>query len=108
RPQNRNCTARWNRARFRMNTKTVARRHHYVPQAYLAAFTDNGLKTGQFNVMEVESGRNFRTSPINVATERDFNRVDIDGRSPDAIEQALAPFEEQAIGAIRRVIETWT
>lgn len=87
-------------------TKPIARRHHYLPQSYLAAFTNTGQKDGQFNVLEVQSGRSFRTSPINVATERDFNRVDIEGHSPDAIEQALAPFEAQAVAAIRKVIET--
>jgi hypothetical protein len=89
-----------------MDTNPIARRHHYLPQAYLAAFTGTGLKDGQFNVLDVQSGRSFRTSPINVAAERDFNRVDIEGHSPDAMEQALAPFEAQAVAAIRKVIET--
>ena len=89
-----------------MKTKTIARRHHYLPQAYLAAFTGTGLKDGQFNVLDVQSGHSFRTSPINVAAERDFNRVDIEGHSPDAIENALAPLEGNAVTAIRKVIET--
>jgi hypothetical protein len=88
-----------------MDTKSVARRHHYVPQAYLAAFTSSGAKDGQFHVLDVETGRVFRTSPLNVGAERDFNRVDIEGYPPDAVEGALAPFEGQAVAAIRRVIE---
>lgn len=91
-----------------METKPVARRHHYVPQAYLAAFTSTGLKDGQFCVLDVQTGRAFRTSPLNVAAQRDFNRVDVDGHSPDAIESALAPFEGEAVAAIRRVNETQT
>ncbi|NDP37539.1 MAG: DUF4238 domain-containing protein [Rhodoferax sp.] len=86
--------------------KSVARKHHYVPQAYLAAFTTTGRKDGQFFVLDVESSRAFRTSPGNVAAERDFNRVDIEGHSPDAVENGLAPFEGNAIDAIRRVVET--
>jgi len=89
-----------------VQTKPTARRHHYLPQAYLAAFTTTELKDGQFCVLEVETGRAFRTSPLNVAAQRDFNRVDIEGRSPDAIESALAPFEGEAVAAVRRVIET--
>lgn len=89
-----------------MNTRSIARRHHYLPQSYLAGFTNTGLKDGQFNVLDVQSGRTFPTSPINVGAERDFNRVDIEGHPPDAIEQALAPFEGQATTAIRNVIET--
>jgi hypothetical protein len=87
-----------------MKTKSTARRHHYLPQAYLAAFTDTGSKDGQFFVIEVASGRLFRTSPKNVAAERDFNRVDIEGKAPDAIEQALALFEQCAVQAIRNTI----
>lgn len=89
-----------------MEMKSTARRHHYLPQAYLAAFTRTGSKDDQFFVLDVHSGRPFSTSPINVAVERDFNRVDIEGRSIDAIEQALSPFEEQAVMAIRNVIES--
>jgi hypothetical protein len=89
-----------------METRPVARKHHYVPQAYLAAFTSTGTKDGQFCVLDVQSGRAFRTSPINVAAQRDFNRVDIDGHSPDAVESALAPFEGEAVAAIKRVIDT--
>jgi hypothetical protein len=88
-----------------MKTSSTARRHHYLPQSYLAAFTDTGTKDGQFFVLEVHSGRSFRTSPTNVAVETDFNRTDIEGQPPDAIEQALAPFEQRATQAIRSVIE---
>lgn len=89
-----------------MTAKPIARRHHYLPQSYLAAFTDTGLKDGQFSVLDIQTGRSFRTSPLNVGAERDFNRVDIEGRPPDAIENALAPFEGEATAAIRRVINT--
>jgi hypothetical protein len=84
--------------------KPTARRHHYVPQGYLAGFTHTGTKGGQFFVLDVNTGESFRTSPKNVAAERDFNRIDIEGRSPDAIERALAPFEQKALDAIRRTI----
>jgi len=36
---------------------------------------------------------------------KDFKRVDVEGRAPDAVETALAPIEDQAVRAIRRVIE---
>jgi Protein of unknown function (DUF4238) len=89
-----------------MATKSVARKHHYVPQSYLAAFTSDGTKDSQFCVFDVENNRSFRTSPANVAAQRDFNRVDIEGYSPDAIENALAPFEGNAVSAIRRVLDS--
>ena len=86
--------------------KPAARRHHYLPQTYLAPFTSTGSKTDQFFVLDLSGGRPFSTSPINVAVERDFNRIDIEGQSIDAIEQALSPFETGAAIAIRNVIET--
>lgn len=89
-----------------MKAKSTARRHHYLPQSYLALFTDKGTKQGQFFVLEVESGRTFRTSPINVAVELDFNRIDIDGHPPDVIENALAPLEQEAVQAIANAVAT--
>lgn len=91
---------------IKMATKSVARRHHYLPQVYLAAFTNTGLKSGNFFVLNIDRGHCFPTSPINVAVERDFNRVDIEGQSTDAIEQVLAPFEGKAAIAIRAVIDS--
>ena len=40
-----------------------------------------------------------------MATKRDFNRVDLDGLPPDAVEQALGDLEGKAISAIRRLQE---
>jgi Protein of unknown function (DUF4238) len=91
-----------------MSKRSVALKHHYVPQSYLAAFTNTGTKHGKFCVLDVQSGHAFRTSPLNVAAQRDFNRVDIEGRFPDALENALAPFEGDAVAAIGRVIDNRT
>lgn len=89
-----------------MKKKSTARRHHYLPQSYLARFTDKGTKEGQFFVLEVESGRTFRTSPKKVAVELDFNRVDIDGHPPDVIEKAFSPLEQEAGQAIANIAAT--
>ena len=91
-----------------MTTKSIARRHHYIPQAYLAAFTSTGAKGGQFYGLHVGNGHAFRTTALNVGALRDFNRVDVEGQPPDAIERALAPIEGQAVEAIRRVIDSET
>jgi len=90
----------------KMKKKSTARRHHYLPQSYLAQFTDKSTKEGQFFVLEVESGRTFRTSPKNVAVELDFNRVDIDGHPPDIVENALSPLEQEAAQAIANTVAT--
>jgi hypothetical protein len=89
-----------------MITKSVARKHHYVPQSYLTGFTESGTKDSEFHVLDVETGHAFKTAPLNVGARRDFNRVDVDGHPPDAIEKVLAPIEGNAAAAIRKVIAT--
>ncbi|MGQ0599019.1 DUF4238 domain-containing protein [Aquabacterium sp.] len=84
----------------------VARRHHFLPQGYLAGFTDNSRKDGMLHVLNIETQASFRTSPINVAVENDFKRIDIEGRSPDELENALSRIEGRAIAAIRAVISS--
>ena len=58
------------------------------------------------HVLDIKTRRGFRTSPLNVAVAKDFKRVDIDGRSPDAVESALAQIEDRAVQAIRRVMNS--
>lgn len=91
-----------------MSRKSTARRHHFVPQAYLARFTDSGTKDGYLFAIETDSGRAFRTTPRNVAVEQDFNRIDAEGYPPDFIENALAPLEQAAVEAIGRTISSGT
>lgn len=85
---------------------SIARRHHFLPQGYLAGFTESGDKDGWLHVRDLQARRSFRTTPAKVAVERDFKRIDLDGHSTDAVEVALAPLEDRAIQAIRRVTET--
>lgn len=56
--------------------------------------------------MDVESRAFFRTSPVNVGAERDFNRVDIEGHPVDAVEHALASFEGEVATALGTVIRS--
>src|SRR5208337_2789424 len=88
--------------------KSTARKHHYLPQAYLAAFTDTGTREGQFYVFAPDNGNCFHTSPKNVAAQRDFNRVDIPGESPDIVEQSLSQEERHMVDACRNVNRTKT
>ena len=85
---------------------SVARKHHFVPQGYLAGFTDEGTIDGRLTVFDLVSRKTFRTRPRNVAAQRDFNRVDLEGRTADVLERSLGEFEGMAISAIRRVQES--
>lgn len=88
--------------------RPTARRHHYLPQTYLAGFTDIGTKEGRFFVRDVQTGRGFPTSPLNVGAERDFNVIDSDDHPPDALEQAMSQFETSLAESLRRVIANRT
>lgn len=88
--------------------KATAKNQHYLAQAYLAAFTKTGKKKGQFHVFEPDTWNCFRTSPRNVAAQRYFNWVDIEGKPHDTLENALSPLENRMAQACRNVNRTET
>jgi hypothetical protein len=79
-----------------------ARNHHWIPQCYLKAFARPASKTGKLWVHDFETSRNFSTIPRNVASARDFNRIDIPGEPIDRLETALSGFEDEVERAIHR------
>ena len=60
----------------------------------------------ELTVANLATGRFFETNPRNVGGERDFNRIEIEGHPPDALEQMLAGFEADAAESIRRTGES--
>jgi hypothetical protein len=83
----------------------TARRHHYVPQCYLRGFILDRAKP-QLYVIDGKDQRTFRTAPANVAAERDFHRIEVDGYKPDALESRLSGFESEVSQALDRIIAT--
>lgn len=81
---------------------TEARRHHYVSQCYLKGFTDGRSKKSKLLVYDREARKVFATKPSNVASERDFNRIDWEG-DPNVLEKMLANFEGDADRSLRRL-----
>jgi len=81
----------------------TARRHHFVPQCYLRSFAVP-RKAGkyQLHVFDRQTGKTFQTATENIALERDFNRVDVEGHPSDALEAGLAAFEGQLAPALER------
>ena len=79
----------------------IARNHHYIPQSYLRGFLDPSLKKEQLHVIDKIERRHFVTSPRNVGSQRDFNRVDIPGRPIDALEKLFAEID----GEVARVLK---
>jgi hypothetical protein len=82
----------------------VARQHHYIPQFYLKGFTYNRRKPKLF-CFDFKTRKAFDTPPVNIAVERDFNRVDIPGHAIDALEKGFAAEETILSAALARIIE---
>jgi hypothetical protein len=83
----------------------TARHHHFLPQCYLRGFAHHRDKPRLF-VVDGKDGRTFTTQPANIAQERDFHRIDVEGLAPDALETALAQVESDIAPALERIART--
>jgi hypothetical protein len=72
-----------------------------VPQFYLRGFVG---EKGLLFVTDRETKKPYRTKPHGVAGQRDFNRIDVEGMDPNAVEKALAEFEGEVAPHLDRVI----
>lgn len=82
-----------------------ARNHHWIPQCYLKGFAKSRSKNAQLFVTDAVNRKTFMTSPRNVASARDFNRIDAVGVDANHIESAYADFEGVAAQALNRMEE---
>ena len=88
---------------------TQPRKHHYVPQFYLAGFTKNDNKDGRLFVFDIQQKKSWASTPKRTAHKRDFYRVEAGaGGDPMAIEKALSQLETRWKAALTTVIETRT
>lgn len=86
---------------------TIARRHHYVPRFYLKVFSLPRKANKQtIQVFDRKEGKTYPAALENVAVERDFNTVHVEGLDPDAFEKAAADFESELAPALGRIIES--
>lgn len=81
----------------------TARNHHYVPRCYLKGFAENPRKPKLF-VVDAKEKRTFTTATTNIAAERDFHRINVDGLPIDALENAFSKFESELSLALERII----
>src|SRR5687768_11444215 len=84
-----------------------ARKHHFVPQFYLAGFTPSGTRDDSLFVLDRQTGRQWQSSLTDAGCERDFYMLELDGKNdPQAIESFFARVEDHGAQALRRVVET--
>ena len=85
------------------------RKHHYVPQFYLAGFTDTGTVDGNLHVVDTTRLTKWVSKPIDAAHKRDFHEIDIGTNSdPMAVEKTLGQFECRWSTVLRSVVEQHT
>jgi hypothetical protein len=81
------------------------RKHHYVPQFYLAGFTETGARDGRLYVLDRRTLRRWQSTPKNSAHQRDFHAIESGPvGDPMAVEKALSQVEGKWSAATRSVI----
>lgn len=81
----------------------TARNHHFLSQCYLNGFTTKEKIT----CLDLKDRKPFKTNPRNVASKRDFNKIEMSGYPADFLEQDLANYlDYPASQAIQNVIRT--
>ena len=81
----------------------TARNHHFVPQCYLKGFARHRNKPKVF-VVDRQSRDTFYANPSNIAVERDFHTIDVEGVAPDALEASFSQFETRLAPALVQII----
>lgn len=82
------------------------RRHHFVPQFYLAGFTETGSADGDLYVFDQKQRKRWKSSPKDSAFQRDFHAIDAGpGGDPMIVERALSTLEGKWSTVLRQVIE---
>lgn len=79
----------------------TSRNHHYIPQFYLRGFTLQ--KKSPITVFDLGNQKIVKTNPRNICSQRDYNRIDLDGTNPNAIEDIYSGFESKAARSIREL-----
>jgi len=80
-----------------------ARKHHWIPQVYLKGFTKDRNKGSQLYVVDCVAQKSFRVPPAKIEAQRDFNRRELEGHAPNAVESAYSVFETQLNDALDRI-----
>jgi Protein of unknown function (DUF4238) len=80
-------------------------KQHYVPQCYLRQFAHRRKKGHYLAVFDRKTDKSFPANVKDVACQNYFNRVEVDGMDPDALEKAMSEFEAKLAEALARINE---
>jgi hypothetical protein len=80
-------------------------KQHYVPQCYLRQFAGKCGKAHHVSVFDRKKARTYKNNTQDVACQNYFNRIELDGMDPDALETAMSGFETNLADALARINE---
>ena len=81
------------------------RAHHFVPQSWLAGFTETGQKTGHLWVTDIEKRKQWQSNPSKTGKRRDFYRITGDQLDPAAFEKAFSKIEGLVAPILKKLYE---
>jgi hypothetical protein len=81
---------------------SVPRAHHFVPQCWLAGFTETGQKTSRLWVTDLKKRKQWPSSPRNAGHRRDFYRISAAQLDPAAFEKLFSKIE----GVVAPILKT--
>jgi hypothetical protein len=79
------------------------RAHHFVPQCWLAGFTETGQKEGVLWVTDFGRARQWPTNPANAGHHRDFYRLSDPRLDPLVVENTFAKVENVIAPLLKRI-----
>jgi Protein of unknown function (DUF4238) len=86
-------------------SRAVPRAHHFVPQCWLAGFTDTGGREGRLWVTDFKRQRQWPTSPTNAGHRRDFYRVSDEQMDPTGAEKLFSKIEDAVAPILKSLDE---
>jgi len=79
------------------------RRHHFVPQCWLAGFTESGTSDGSLWVTDLSRQKQWATTPQNAGHIRDFYRLSEPTPDPVLVEKFFSVLESQVAPILKSI-----
>lgn len=83
--------------------KSELRANHFVPQFWLAGFTEDGNKDGRLWVTDLKRQKQWPSSPAEAGHRRDFYRVSDPELDPVGAEKLLSKIEDATAPTIKKL-----
>ena len=86
-------------------TECEPRAHHFVPQCWLAGFTDTGQKDGRLWVTDLKRRKQWSSNPLNAGHRRDFYRISDPAFGDPVVAEKLFSRIEDSIAPLFKMLD---